>query len=202
MSGLWENPASHGEILKKVWKHLDLGVLDSKHPFHTPVFGTVCDASPEMRVVVLRRFWRRPPAIAFHSHSGSPKIEQLRSNPRCTWVFYHPDENFQTRISGIAEVITDGDLADEQWAATSFFARRCYIGKAPSQTSKKPSHGMPKEIVEREPSAEESKAGRDNFAVILSKIATVDVVELDVRGHRRSFFDWRGGELKTSWLTP
>lgn len=202
MSGLWEKPVSHGEILKKVWKHLDLGVLESKHPFHTPVFGTVCDRRPEMRVVVLRRFWRRPPALAFHAHAGSPKLDQIRANPSATWLFYHPQKNFQARISGIAEIHLEDDLADEQWLATSLFARRCYIGKAPSEESKKPTHGLPKEIVEREPTAEECKAGRENFAVISTKILTVDVMELDVKGHRRSLFDWTNGELETRWLTP
>ncbi|QQS39627.1 MAG: pyridoxamine 5'-phosphate oxidase family protein [Acidobacteriota bacterium] len=202
MSGLWEKPVSHGEILKKVWKHLDLGVLESKHPFHTPVFGTVCDGRPEMRVVVLRRFWRRPPGLAFHAHAGSPKLDQIRANPSATWVFYHPEENFQARIHGIAEIHLDDDLADEQWFATSLFARRCYIGKAPSEESKKPTHGLPEAIVDREPTAEESKAGRKNFAVISTKILKVDVMELDVKGHRRSLFDWTSGELETRWLTP
>lgn len=202
MSGLWEKPVSHGDILKKVWKHLDLGVLQSKHPFHTPIFGTAGEGGPEMRVVVLRRFWRRPPALAFHAHAGSPKIEQIRKDPSAAWVFYHPEENLQVRISGIAVVHTDDDLADEQWGATSLFARRCYIGSAPGMQSKKPTHGMPEEITDREPTVDESKEGRGNFAVISTSIKTVDVMELDVRGHRRSLFDWRSGELEMKWLTP
>lgn len=193
---------SHGEILKRVWKHLDLGVLESKHPFHTPVFGTVNEDRPEMRVVVLRRFWRRPPGLAFHTHSGSPKLDQIRANPAAAWVFYHPSESFQVRISGRAEIHLDDDLANEQWEATSLFARRCYIGKAPGKQSKKPTHGLPEKLVDREPSAEESRAGRENFAVITTSIETVDVMELDVKGHRRSFFDWRGDELEMKWLTP
>lgn len=202
MSGLWEKPVSHGDILKRVWKHLDLGVLQSKHPFHTPVFGTAGDEGPEMRVVVLRRFWRRPPALAFHAHAGSPKIEQIRKDPSAAWAFYHPEENFQVRIAGIAEVHTDDELADEQWEATSLFARRCYMGVAPGDLSKKPTHGMPQEITDREPTADESKEGRGNFAVVSTSILTVDVMELDVRGHRRSLFDWRSGDLEMKWLTP
>ncbi|HUF05745.1 MAG TPA: hypothetical protein VMM38_16405 [Aridibacter sp.] len=136
MPGLWEKPVSLGDILKKVWEHLDLGVLESNHPFRTPVFGTVCDGHPEMRVVVLRRFWRRPSALAFHAHEGSPKLAQILANPSATWVFYHPDENFQARVSEIAEIHLDDELANEQWCATSFFARRCYIGKTLSEESK------------------------------------------------------------------
>ena len=193
---------SHGDILKKVWKHLDLGVLQSKHPFHTPVFGTVNEGSPELRVVVLRRFWRRPPGLAFHAHAGSPKIDHIAANPSVHWLFYHPDENFQARISGTAKIHSDDELAEEQWEATAPFSRRCYIGKAPGGVSKKPTHGMPDELTGREPTAEESLQGRANFVVISTSIDSIDVMELDVKGHRRSFFDWRNGELETKWLTP
>ena len=202
MSGLWDKPVSHGDILKTVWKHLDLGVLQSKHPFHTPVFGTFGDSAPELRVVVLRRFWRKPARLAFHAHAGSPKIAQIDTNPAASWGFYHPEANLQVKITGKAIVHTDDELAEEQWEATSLFARRCYIGDAPGSLSKKPTHGLPAEIVDREPTAEESRAGRKNFAVISTSVETVDVMELDVRGHRRSFFDWRSGELEMKWLTP
>ena len=70
---MWEKPVSHGEILKSIWKNLDLGTLDRKHPFHLPTFSTIADNAPSLRVVVLRRFWRKPPQLAFHSHIGSPK---------------------------------------------------------------------------------------------------------------------------------
>ncbi len=212
MSELWKNPVSHGEILKKVWKQLDLGVIDSEHPFHTPVFGTdkVTDSigngdifSPSLRVVVLRRFWRKPARLAFHAHLGSPKIEQIKTNPNVSWLFYHPKEKFQVRISGAAEVHTNDELTDEQWSATGNFSRRCYIGKAPTQISKKPTHGMPEDIAKRNPTEKESEVGRANFAVITSTIKTIDCLELDVHGHRRSLFMWNeDGQLETKWLTP
>jgi pyridoxamine 5'-phosphate oxidase len=140
---IWNKPISHGEILKKIWKHLDLGTLDREHPFHTPVFGTVFDDAPDLRMVVLRRFWRRPPRLAFHSHAGAPKINQLRANPNVYWLFYHPQEKFQLRIKGTASLHTDGELHEEQWLATELFSRRCYIGANPSQTSEHPTSGLP-----------------------------------------------------------
>ena len=60
MSSIWDKPISHGEILKKIYKHLDLGVLDREHPFHTPVFASVCDGAPHARVVALSPFTRTP----------------------------------------------------------------------------------------------------------------------------------------------
>ena len=87
-------------------------MLEREHPFHTPVFGTICDGEPQLRVVVLRRFWRKNPrGLAFHAHIGSPKIEEIRSNPNISWLFYHPSEKFQVRIKGAATVHTSGEYA-------------------------------------------------------------------------------------------
>ena len=203
MTGIWEKPVSHGEILKKIWKHLDLATLERSHPFHTPVFGTICDDEPNTRVVVLRRFWRKPPRLAFHTHSGAPKIAEIQANPNVSWTFYHPQEKLQLRVKGRATIHKDDELAREQWLATELFSRRCYIGEAPSQESKKPTSGLPGNLIDREPTREESETGRANFVVISSTIKRIDCLELAVKGNRCSLFTWReNGEIETKWLTP
>ena len=201
---IWEKTVSHGEILKKIWKNLDLGTLERDHPFHTPVFATIANGcAPDLRVVVLRRFWRKPPLLAFHSHVGSPKIKEIENNRNVYWLFYHTTERIQVRIKGKATVHTDDDLADEQWLATEFFARRCYVGEAPSKSSKQPTSGLPEDLLDRAPTREESEAGRANFVVVTSTIEQIDCLEMNVRGHRRSLFVWNEtGELETKWLTP
>lgn len=201
---IWEKPISHGEILKKIWKHLDLGAIDRNHPFHTPVFATISENIPHPRIVVLRRFWRKNPrGLAFHTHHSSAKVVEIKENPHISWLFYHPQERFQLRISGIATIHSNDELADEQWDATGLFSRRCYIGEAPSQPSEKPTTGLPEDLINRQPTKEESEQGRQNFVVISSTIDSIDCMELDVKGHRRSLFIWNEkGELETKWLTP
>ncbi|MCY7377081.1 MAG: pyridoxamine 5'-phosphate oxidase family protein [Pyrinomonadaceae bacterium] len=202
-NNIWEKPVSHGEILKNIWKNLDLGTLQRRHPFHQPVFGTICDNQPDLRMVVLRRFWRRPPCLAFHSHKGSPKINQIKANPNVYWLFYHPEEKLQVRIKGLATVHLGDELAEEQWQSTELFSRRCYIGEAPTQTSRKPTSGLPEDLINREPTREESEVGRANFVVVTSTIKEIDCLEINVREHRRSLFTWHeAGELETKWLTP
>lgn len=202
-NSIWEKRVSHGEILKLIWKNLDLGTLDRNHPFHLPAIATVENGMPRARTVVLRRFWRKPASLAFHAHAGSPKVGQLRENPNISWLFYHPAERLQVRISGLAEVLTDGDLHDEQWQATDLFSRRCYIGDSPSQLSDKPTSGLPDEFLSRKPSRDQSEAGRSSFVVVRSSIDEIDCMELDVKGHRRSWFRWNtDGGLETKWLTP
>lgn len=201
---IWEKPVSHGEILKKIWKHLDLGVIDRDHPFHLGVFATICDNKPAVRVVTLRRFWRKNPrGLAFHAHISSPKIKEIEANPNVSFIFYHPQERFQARIEGAATIHQNDELADEQWEATGLFSRRCYVGEAPSTISQTPTCGFPEDLADRKPTKEESEQGRKNFVVVSSTIDSIDCMELDVKGHRRSLFVWNEkGELETKWLTP
>ena len=200
---IWDKPISHGEILKTIWKNLDLGTLDRDHPFHLPTFGTVAGNAPELRVVVLRRFWRKPPCLAFHAHAGSPKIEQLKINPNVYWLFFHPQNKLQVRIKGRATLHTKGELHEEQWLSTELLSRRCYVGEAPTQVSDKPTTGLPEDLIDRKPTHEESEAGRANFVVVTSTVDEIDCLEMNVKGHRRSLFKWHeNGELYTKWLTP
>lgn len=194
---------SHGEILKNIWKNLDLATFQRRHPFHQPIFGTIADNAPSLRMVVLRRFWRKPPSLAFHAHLGSPKIAQIEANPNVYWLFYHPEEKLQVRIKGTATIHSNDELQQEQWTATELFSRRCYVGESPTQISKSPTSGLPENLIDREPTYEESETGRQNFAVISSTIDEIDCLELAVKGHRRSLFIWNEkGELETKWLTP
>lgn len=203
MSSIWDKPLSHGEILKKIWKHLDLGASQRKHPFHQPVFTTESNGEANPRMVVLRRFWQKPRRLAFHTHLGSPKISEINKNPKIAWLFYHTEEHIQLRIKGIAKIHTSDELAEKQWLSTGLFSRRCYIGEASTKISDFPTTGLPKHIIEREPTAEESEIGRENFCVVSTTIDSIDCMELDVKGHRRSLFTWNeNGDLETHWLTP
>lgn len=200
MNSIRDKPVSHGDILKKAWKHLDLGTLDRNTRFTRRFSARWLRV---VRVVVLRRFWRRPPRPAFHTHTGAPKIEQIKVNPNIYRLFYHVEEKLQVRIQRKGEIHTDDDLAEEQSEATAPFSRRCYIGDAPTNISKKPTSGLPEEIQDREPTREESGIGRAGFAVISTKIEMIDCLEPDFQGNRRSLFVRNeNGELKRKWRTP
>ncbi len=203
MNSIWDKPSSHGEILKNIWKHLDLAVIDRKHSFHTPVFATESNGEANLRVVVLRRFWRKPAKLAFHTHIGSPKITEIKNNPKVSWLFYGFDQKLQLRIKATAEIHNSDELFLEQWKATHPFSRRCYMGESPTLAAKKATSGLPEHIADREPTAEESELGKQNFVVISSKIDSIDCLELDFLGNRRSLFTWNiNGEIETKWLTP
>lgn len=197
---------THEEILSKIFAMLTRGVADRKSPLHTPTVATIGkDGSPQVRTVVIRKFLIAERTLIFHTDTRSPKIEEIENDARISWLFYHPNEKMQFRISGIASIHKDqtNELKKDRWKATWNFGRRCYMGAAPSRIVEEPSSGMPEEIQKREPTTEESEIGFPNFTVVSTKISTIDCLELQVTGHRRSLFKWNEkDELEANWLTP
>ena len=197
---------NHEELLTKIFAMLTRGTADRKSPLHTPTLATVgADKSPMARVVVFRKFLPEERALIFHTDTRSPKITELRADSRVSWLFYHPSEKMQFRVSGAAMIHADADdaLKLKQWQATWAFGRRCYMGEAPSRVVSEATSGMPSEIEKREPTIEESEVGYPNFAVVSTLITSIDCLELHATGHRRSLFTWNeNGELEANWLTP
>ncbi len=197
---------SNEELLQKIFAMLTRGVADRKSPLHTPTVATIgADGSPQVRIVVFRKFLHEERQMIFHTDLRSPKIEELRDDNRVSWLFYHAGEKLQFRIAGSATIHADENdaLKLKQWQATWAFGRRCYMGKAPSRTVAEATSGMSAELESREPTIEESEIGFPNFAVVSTKIISIDCLELHAKGHRRSYFAWNeSGELQTNWLTP
>ena len=197
---------NHEELLSKIFALLTRGTADRKSPLHTPTVATNgADGSPQVRVVVFRKFLPEERGLIFHTDLRSPKITELRADSRISWLFYHPSEKIQLRIKSEATIHTaeNDALKLKQWKVTWAFGRRCYMGAAPSRIAFEATSGMPAEIENREPSIEESEVGFPNFALIAAKIISIDCLELYASGHRRSFFFWnQNDELKTDWLTP
>lgn len=199
---LWEEPITKEEILERIFLNFEAGVRSRKHPFHLGVFATVDSNEPQARYVVLRRFWRDVPRLAFHAHAGSPKVSDVEKNPAVSWVFYDPANGVQVRVKGIATVHRSGDLEAEQWDGTTNLGKRCYLGEPAGIENENPTSGLPFGPMELEIDVD-VEVGRDNFVVISTLIDSIDCLELDMRGHRRSRFEWLDGDLVRSvWLTP
>ncbi len=197
---------NHQELLTKIFALLTRGAAERKSPLHTPTVATInADGSPSVRVVVFRGFLPDGRNLIFHTDLRSPKINELYADSRLSWLFYHPAEKMQLRISGRATIHSAANdaLKLKQWQATWAFGRRCYMGDAPSRIVPEAISGMSAELEQREPTIEESEIGFPNFAVISTQISSIDCLELYATGHRRALFTWdTEGELETNWLTP
>jgi len=169
-----------------------------RSPMHTPVVAT---SDADLRVMVLRAFNAERMQLRFHTDARAPKAERIGEGATLGVLFYDKEAGVQIRCRGTGRVESAGAAADAAWAASSAFARRCYLGDAPGTLSPEPSSGLPEWAEGQQPTEEQLAPARANFAVLLVEIDEVDWYRLAHTGHRRALFrredGWTG-----QWLTP
>jgi hypothetical protein len=190
-------------ILAEAWAMLTRAVANAGDPFHTPVLGTSRPSGCNLRTVVLRQADRHDRVLMCHSDLRASKVQEIQSDPRVSWLFYHPQENVQLRIAGQATLHTGDELADQQWAATKLMSRRLYCAlDAPGTPAAEATSGLPDFLISRSPTLVESEAGRKNFAVIACRADFIDWLLLNAQGNWRAWFTWHGDELTATWVSP
>jgi hypothetical protein len=191
-------------IIEQIWAMLNRGVTEAGDPFHTPVLGTTAlDGSSSLRAVILRQVIAPERTLICHTDARSPKVREIEHNPKVSWLFYHPQQQTQLRLTGQATLHADDHLADQQWAATRLSSRLIYcVTMPPGTPTNRPTSGLPDVLETRPPTLAESEAGRPNFLVIACRVASIDWLNLRNTGHRRARFTWPGDQLAATWLTP
>jgi hypothetical protein len=172
---------------------------DRKSPMHTPVIVT---ADVDARVMVLRAFnadaWR----LRLHTDLRAPKAQALAADPRVAAVFYDKGAKIQLRLRGTGRIESRGPVADAAWAASTNFARRCYLGDGPGAVSPVATSGLPSEFEGVEPDDAQLVPARENFAVLLIDIAEIDWLYLAHTGHIRAQFVRDGEGWSARWVAP
>jgi hypothetical protein len=174
---------------------------DRKSPMHTPVIVT---ADVDARVMVLRAFDAQDWRLRLHTDLRAPKAAAIAADPRAAAVFYDKGAKIQLRLRGHARIEAEGPVADAAWAASTNFARRCYLGEGPGAASAVPTSGLPPEFEGVEPDDTQLIPARENFAVLLIDIVEADWLYLAHTGHIRAQFS-RGesaGGWSGRWVAP
>jgi pyridoxamine 5'-phosphate oxidase len=182
-----------------IWSELVLGVANRRHPFHAPVVRV----GASIHTVVLRRAEAAPPRVGFHTDQRSHKVQTLRHDSALDLLVYHPGQKVQVRLRGQAQIHTDDALADQAWAATRMFSRRCYLAlNTPGTDVPEGTPAIPEPWVSRAPTPDESEAGRKNFCVVTMVPTAMDWLLLTAHGNLRASFDWRDGGWAGAWRAP
>jgi hypothetical protein len=185
------------------WDLLEEGAARARVPFHTPVLATISDHGPEARTVVLRDADREALALTCHTDARSAKFGEIRGDGRVSWLFYDPGRKLQVRIRAIASAVADGAVAERRWTGVRVGSRRCYLStEAPGAPLPQAGNALPASLRARRPTADESETGRVNFAVVESRVVSVDCLYLDSEGHRRAQFDCASGVPEGRWVAP
>lgn len=185
------------------WDLLEEGASRARVPFHTPVLATVSAAGPEARTVVLRAANRGALTLTCHTDARSAKFGEIRDDARVSWLFYDPDRKLQLRIHARGTAVSAGEPAERRWRDVAVGSRRCYLAtEAPGATLPAAGNALPPALRSRRPTPGESERGREHFAVIESRVLSIDCLYLDSAGHRRARFDCAAGAPAGRWVAP
>lgn len=198
-----ENLDTLDGVLDSAWKMLELGAKRFNDPFHWPALGTSENPGSNLRTVILRQFILPDRILVCHTDARAPKVKEIQEFNQVSWLFYHPRDQVQLRITGTAKLHSNDPFADDQWAATGMTSRLNYAATEPPGTSvDRPTSGLPDFLKNKVPTLLESEKGRPNFMAIACQIETLDWLRLNIKGNRRALFTWEENELLAKWIIP
>lgn len=174
------------EIYKREQKQLVKSVKEGSNPYHIFTLSTIKDDYPELRMVVLRKVNLNPFQIFFNSDVRSPKYSQLKNNKFCNILFYNQVRKVQLRFQCSVNIHYKNNTAEKAWDKTALQSRKCYMAPFnPSTKLNKWHPNIPIDCITRDPSAEESELGYNNFMHVELNIIKADILELHYNGHIR-----------------
>lgn len=183
------------------WARLLAGARGRSDPFHQGVLANGADDGPQARYAVLRAVDPAGGTVAFHTDLRSPKVAQLRADPRAGWCFFGHGE--QVRLSGCVHLHADDADADAAWAASGRSARRNYAGaNAPGSAVDQPGEGGPPGLGSPPLDAAGLALARTRFVFARLHVLSLDWLSLSGAGHCRARFDRADGRWEARWLTP
>ncbi|WP_321782683.1 pyridoxamine 5'-phosphate oxidase family protein [Paraburkholderia sp. J94] len=185
-------------IYAAMWGCLVNGTQPGHQPFKVMQAATIAlDGSPNVRTVVLRRVSEADNVIAFYTDLRSPKIAELRRQPRIAMAGVDAVRNVQIRVSGEARIVDDGAALRAAWDASreqSLIVYRTVI--APGTPIAQPRDAF-------DDSLDAADVGFENFCVVEVRPDAMDWLDLSAAdGHQRARFVRAGNAWSASWIAP
>lgn len=169
--------------------------LEASHTFTVATIGL--DGTPQPRIVVNRGYNTESRAVRFHTDARSPKLDEIRADPRAAMHVYDAKAKIQLRMQVLATIHSDDVLSQAAWDATRDFSRICYrVMSAPGDPLDDPSTlGFT--------AGETVDEGVENFVAVTLAIQSLEWLYLASQGHRRARFVWdKKGQITRTWLVP
>ncbi|NET33229.1 MAG: hypothetical protein F6K19_14615 [Cyanothece sp. SIO1E1] len=164
---------------------------DRKHPFRLMYLSTTGEY-PETRTVVKRK--ATPDfSITFFTDSRSPKVSQIRANPKSSVLFYHPKKKLQIRLYGQAHLIDEGHGDFDRYLQS--------VKESPSLKDYTTLHA-PGDPLTAGPEASVLFGDDIHFIAIEVKPEKLDILLLGRENHTRSLYVERKGEWHQQPLVP
>lgn len=183
-------------LLAKIWGQLGAAAT-SRSPFNFLQLATAgLDGAPQLRTIVLRRCDTTKVTLSFVTDMRSPKIRELRNDPRVSLVGFDPAASVQLRLSGVAAINDDETARLEMWQ--SLRERTLILFDAPhAPGTVLDDNGQP--LQTGEPSDEAPYA---RFALVTVTLNRLEWLDLSSEPHVRCSFDRDGAIWRGAWLAP
>ncbi len=191
-------------IWDEIWSFLAEGASSSAHPFYTGALTTIGTTGPTSRMVVLREATKETLTLTLHSDIRAAKIRDIRANPSVHWLFWNAADQVQLRISTLATLHYQDDVARAQWAHLPGLTKGNFSADlVPGGKISDAQTGIDTYTRVPNPSDENSEAWYRHFVVVQTNVQHVDWLSLSRSGHRRASFDCTSPEsCQMSWLIP
>lgn len=186
-------------IEAEVWAELERAVCrrtsasGAPHAWRRAVLATVDEGGPQARSIVLRDCFPANRELVFYADARSPKVAQLRRDPRAVLLCWSEELGWQLRLRCRIEIEISGLDATARWARIRHCpAAHDYLSPLAPGTPIDDAQGHP---VDAPPPPERV---RETFTVLTAQVEAIDWLELHALGHRRACFDADGAR----WLVP
>ena len=181
--------ADADRLLVALWHRL------AAKAFRTQTLATIgLDGSPQARSVIVREADAGARRLACHADRTSPKVAELRRDPRATWLAWDDDERLQLRTTSTVSIHLDDAIADAMWASQPPSSLAVYRVERPSSTA----------IARPADAGRRDGPDRARFAALRAQVSAIEWLSLaDAEAHRRGRFTFNAsGEAAHAWLVP
>lgn len=169
-----------------LWHRLEQGPKDADAAARTLALATSGAAGAAVRLVVLRDLDRSAATLTFYTHAHSPKIAELRYDPKAELLLWDPGSLFQARLS-VDVSMKPGNA--ETWSALTAGARLNYA-----------TDPLPGTLL-HDPDANTPTPDPELLTILTADIRAIDLLHLGVLPHARAQFS-REDDFKGRWIAP
>ncbi|MEL6305287.1 MAG: pyridoxamine 5'-phosphate oxidase family protein [Bacteroidota bacterium] len=169
---------------------LKKGTSQKKHPFRYFTLASLqANKRIGLRTVVLRKVEENLDLI-FYTDKRSAKIEEIKTHPEVSALFYHPKKLLQLKIVGQANSIADAATLRTYWHGVPTKARKDYT-----------SHLAPGTQIMNEQAVDFSE-NENHFAMVRIQVNEIELVQLQRPEHMRIRFQKVDGKWNGVRLVP
>ncbi|HTH48818.1 MAG TPA: pyridoxamine 5'-phosphate oxidase family protein [Candidatus Limnocylindria bacterium] len=188
-----EDECTIRELVGSIWTLLAMACHYPEEPWRLPVLTTLGESGPQARTVVLRETVPSARRLVAWTDVRSPKVAELRRDPRAQWLFYDARSGQQLRAASMVEVHHADSVTESAWVTVPASNRANYLQDLAPGTVVGP----------RDPRRfTEPTEWPSHFAVLVATVHELDWLWLCPDGHRRARFCWDGERWGGQWLVP